>query len=129
MAFLTHLLSDEAGRVSWTVGYRRPRGDETPYGASITHEIPEPALVLELLDWQEKAKFTAPDLADLGAAFTCDSLRPVYRKYGDKWEEGYGARSLLVYSVPPNAPEAELVPVAQQRAGRNYRVTYVRKGA
>lgn len=83
---------------------------------------------MEILDWQDKAKFSAPDLSDLGADFKLDSLRPVLRKDGAKWNEGYGKRSLLVYSVPPSAPEAELVQAVQQRAGRNYRITYVKKG-
>lgn len=128
MAFLTHVLSDGPGQVSWSVSYRSPSGDDAPYGASITHEIPEPALILELLGWQDKAEFAAPDLSDLGADFVLDSLRPVYLKHDKKWTEGYGERSLLVYSVSPNAPETDFVPAAQRLAGCNYRITYVKKG-
>lgn len=122
-AYLTHILTDAAGRISWSVSARR---GEHPYGASITMEIPTPALILEVVDSITKKSFVKPDLGTIGCTLAEESLRFGYRRYGSGPPEDIIAhRSLLVYQVPKDSDKNEIVELAKRIAGTAYHYHYV----
>ncbi|MBK9214148.1 MAG: hypothetical protein IPM59_00885 [Chloracidobacterium sp.] len=125
IAYLTHMISSGAGRMNWSVSFRR---GEDPYGASITLEIPEPVLILELEGSIPKSEFVKPDLSVCGCQLAEESLLSAYRRYGSAPSvEMVAQRSLLIYRVPGASNETELVASAEEIAGESFRYHYVKR--
>jgi len=119
------MISSGAGRMNWSVSFRR---GEDPYGASITMQIPEPALILELDDSIPKSEFVKPDLSGCGCQLAKESLLSAYRRYGSAPSvEMVAQRSLLIYRVPIASNESELLASAKEIAGETFRYHYIKR--